>query len=189
MIRVLLNNGIMDTSDFMEGICEEIVEIEGKKKRVYKTPKDINSANGVRFEIEEGAYIIGNISNDKVKAILRTAVGKGYINCVDLGLKAVEDVNEIEDGVPYIEQVENWKLEDGDIFNPGRDPFSTVGQPIGAFAPPMGGFGGCCQPMGGFNQPMGGCCQPMGGFGQPMGGCCPPMGGLGQPMGMCGNGF
>lgn len=172
MVRVLLNNGRMDTAYIMGGICEEIVEIEGKKKRVYKEAKDIGSANGIKFEMDECEYFIGNISNDKVKAVLRNAVEKGYLNCVDLALEAVEDVNGIEDGVPYIEMPAGCQSEDMGAFSCGSGVFGAFSQPIGAFSQPTGVFG-----------------QPAGGFGEPMGAFAPQTDIFGQPMGAFGSRF
>lgn len=147
MSRILLNNGLLE---YMYGVCavkEEIVELEGNVKRVYECVKDVSSANGVKIEFEDGGCYIGNISGGKVRDILSGIAEKGYLNCLDLGVKDVAKTAGIEDGTPYIQAVDYMEFESVDVagkewgasqtgaglFQPspfGGDPFGAPQAPI-----------------------------------------------------------
>lgn len=158
MVRVLLPNGKLGTACSMDAVCEEVVKIEGGARRVSKKTDDISNANAVRIEFEDKCFLIGGISSEKVKAVLSDAVAKGYLNCLDLCLKVVGNADEIEDGVPYIEETGFAEEEGWGTPGSARDPFSP--EPFSPFNhQPI-----CCN--GGFGQPA--CCN--GGFGQPV--CC-----------------
>lgn len=100
---VLMNRGKMDYLERMCAVQEEIVELEGKKQRVYEETKNINNANAIEVNMDGSEAFIGNLTGERVESIMKQALEQGYFDISSLGFKAVSELSEIG-SEPYVQE-------------------------------------------------------------------------------------